>query len=79
MTIHTREIIKMREGEKNGRAVATWEIVNWMRQFYGQHRQKYWNENRVRDTISIAHVAARSGLSYGATRDILKYRSWKAE
>jgi len=68
---------RMRAGDQNGRAVATWDLVQWMRNFYRRYRQKYHNQNRVKDTISIAHIAARAGLSYGATWDILRRKSWK--
>lgn len=68
----------MREGEKNGRAVLTFERVRWLRKEYRENRKNRWNRqgNGNHSAWSTAAMAAREGVSQSTLWAALTGATW---
>ncbi len=68
-----------RDGENNGRAVLTYERVDFLRKEYREKRKDRWNRqgNGNYSFYSTAAIAAREGISQSALWSALTNRSWK--
>lgn len=68
-----------REGEKNGRAVLTYERVEWLRKEYREKRKDRWNRqgNGNHSAYSTAAMAAREGIAQSTMWAVLTNNSWR--